>query len=57
MWTEAYLLRAFLAYNDSFEIMAFPHQMLMADRDRLTTLWPAITDGGVGASLWLRRVR
>lgn len=58
VWTEAYLLRAFLAYNDAFEIMLFPHQLLLDDRDRLTTLWPSVAaDGGVGASLWLRRVR
>lgn len=54
VWTEAYLLRAFLQYNDAFEIMLFPHQLRVLAFDRLQAAWPAI-DRGTGASLWLRR--
>jgi predicted O-methyltransferase YrrM len=54
VWTEAYLLRAFLQYNDAFEIMLFPHQLRVLAFDRLRAAWPAI-DRGTGASLWLRR--
>lgn len=56
-WSESYLLRAFLTYNQAFEIMLFPHQLLMTARDRLTTVWPSVAHDGSGASLWLQRVR
>ena len=55
LWTEAYLLRAFLQHNDAFEIMIFPHQLQLTALDRLQEVWPTAPEG-VG-SLWLRRVR
>jgi predicted O-methyltransferase YrrM len=53
-WSEAYLLRSFLAFNESFEIVLHPsflvtfHHALFADRFPLCLK-------NTGGSIWLRR--
>jgi hypothetical protein len=56
-WAEEYLLQAFLAFNDGFEIL-LPAQAMARDRpERLAAAIPSFVAGaGVGpASLWLVR--
>lgn len=53
-WNEAYLLRAFLQFNSSFEIVAWNHFLVTFHRERLNGL-PAYL--GNGGSLWLQRMR
>ena len=54
-WNEAYLLRAFLQYNDSWEIFLWDAALVAAGVDIEKRFWPAV-DGSAG-SLWLRRTR
>lgn len=53
-WNEAYLLRAFLAFNDEFEILLHP-ALLMADETLAARLPDVLRDAGPGGSIWLRR--
>ena len=53
-WNEAYLLRAFLQFNSSFEIVVWNNFLLRFHRDRLESM--PYTLGNV-ASLWLQRAR
>ncbi len=67
-WNESYGLRAFLQYNDSFEILFFNsylgnvHKKAVRERMHLGQTgeedvdWPGGSFNG-GGSLWLRRVR
>jgi predicted O-methyltransferase YrrM len=55
-WNEAYLLRAFLSFNDSFEMLFWVPFAAMA--------WPSLIKEkmpdylvNTGASIWLRRIR
>jgi hypothetical protein len=53
-WNEIYLLRAFLMYNDAFEILYANHAMYRRDPEGFAAVAPA----GVtfpGGSLWLRK--
>lgn len=53
-WTEAYLLRAFLQYNDAFEVLLWPS--LMASRD--LPAWEKrfrFGAGRTGGAIYLRR--
>jgi hypothetical protein len=53
-WHEAYLLRAFLAFNAAFEIRWFQDMLWQRHRDALEKLpWVATNPG---ANLWLERV-
>ncbi len=53
-WNESYLVRAFLAFNDSFEIMAWNPYLHREHREFMDTQMPmAATERG--NSLWLRR--
>ncbi len=53
-WNESYLVRAFLAFNDSFEIMAWNPYLHREHREFMDTQVPmAATERG--NSLWLRR--
>ena len=54
-WNEAYLLRAFLQYNQSFRIALFVNYLERFHPDQLRTLMPQ-SAGGAGGSLWLRKV-
>jgi predicted O-methyltransferase YrrM len=55
-WNEAYLLRAFLSFNDSFEVLFWVPFAAMA--------WPALIKERMpdylinsGAAIWIRRIR
>jgi len=53
-WNEAYVLRAFLEYNDTFEIVLFNDLLAQRFSEQLTRdfpLWMVNT----GGSLWLRK--
>lgn len=54
-WNELYLLRAFLQYNDAFEVMCFPGLLRDLDPARHSALAPHITNPG--GACWLRKVR
>jgi hypothetical protein len=62
-WNEAYLLRAFLQYNERFEIQLFNSFLKSCFRDRLLVALPlaandppgAALDTAPAASLWLRK--
>ena len=54
-WHEAYLVRAFLAFNPTFEIRWFQDFLRCRHRDRLERIpWVAKNPG---ANLWLEKVR
>jgi hypothetical protein len=55
-WNEAYLLRAFLQYNDAFEIVLFNSYMGHRFRDYIVDRAPIMAKH-FGSSLWLRRSR
>ncbi len=55
-WSEAYVVRAFLALNPSFEITLFNDWLAHFHRDLIGRELPeTLTD--TGSALWLRRVR
>lgn len=54
-WNEAYLIRAFLQYNQSFRIALFINYLERFHADQLRALMPQ-SAGGAGGSLWLRKV-
>jgi predicted O-methyltransferase YrrM len=54
-WQEAYLLRAFLMYNATFEIEWFQHLMWSRHRPLLEDRVPGI-GRSVGGNIWLRKV-
>lgn len=57
-WNESYLLRAFLMYNDSFEIEYFNSYMGHFHRQRIQKNMPmALHQGNTGCSIWLRKVK
>jgi hypothetical protein len=54
-WAEQYLLQAFLAFNDAFEVL-LPAQALARDHpDRLAALVPSFTSGVRPGAFWLIR--
>ena len=53
-WTEDYLLRAFLQFNDSFEIVLWPNVLAATDPTRLYKRFP-LAEKNVGGALYLRR--
>jgi hypothetical protein len=62
-WNEAPALRAFLAFNRSFEMLFFCDYLVRFHRDTLAEWMPlalrqprAFSEGHASASLWLRRV-
>lgn len=62
-WNEAPALRAFLAFNRSFEVLFFCDYLVRFQRDALATHMPlvlrqpkAFAEGNAAVSLWLRRV-
>jgi hypothetical protein len=54
-WNEAYVLRAFLQYNDAFEIRLFNSLLQQRVRTRLAALVPASANAAM-SSLWIERV-
>lgn len=53
-WNEAYLLRAFLEFNNEFEIVLFASYLATFHHDLLMRIMPMVTENAPG-SLWLRR--
>jgi predicted O-methyltransferase YrrM len=54
-WAEQYLLQAFLAFNDAFEIVFAAHMLARELPDRLARTIPSTSTGASPAALWLRR--
>jgi Methyltransferase domain len=55
-WNEAYMLRAFLQYNDAFRIQFFYHFFERFQREELAEHTPLCLKSG-GASIWLKKVK
>jgi len=53
-WNEAYLLHAFLLYNDTFEILLWNHWLAMAHPEVVASSLPAMVENPGGA-LWMRK--
>lgn len=53
-WTEAYALRAFLAFNSAFEIVLFNTYLQHFYRERFVQLMPLCLEKE-GGSIWIRR--
>jgi hypothetical protein len=57
-WTEQYLLQAFLAFNDTFEVMWAGNYMRSKYPDRLEAAFRSYRGQETAArSLWMRRIR
>jgi hypothetical protein len=53
-WNELYTVRAFLQFNDEFEIILWPSLLAKVDPARFARMFPSAMEN-VGGSLWLRR--
>lgn len=53
-WNEAYLLRAFLQYNNAFEIVLF-HSFLEKFHAKAAMEFFPLFENGMGSSIWLRK--
>ncbi|MGA2521115.1 MAG: class I SAM-dependent methyltransferase [Acidimicrobiales bacterium] len=53
-WTEGYLVRAFLEFNDAFEVVLFNSYLRAFHRAEVASAMP-LWDNNHGGSLWLRR--
>jgi len=53
-WSEAYLLHAFLLFNDQYEIVLFNDWLFVTHRDLIRNELPRMLENG-GGSIWLRR--
>ncbi|CAB4365460.1 unannotated protein [freshwater metagenome] len=53
-WNEQYVLRSFLQYNDTFEILLWPSLLHRLDPARASAAFPRCINAG--GSLWLRKV-
>jgi predicted O-methyltransferase YrrM len=57
VWQEQYLLQAFLAYNDAFEVLMANHALGRLRPERLRSVVPGVPVGvSPGSAVWLRRV-
>ncbi len=55
-WNEAYLLHAFLQYNDSFQVVIHTDYLAKFHKEKLLALMPACMKN-TGGSIWLKRVK
>lgn len=55
-WNEAYLLRAFLAFNDSYRVRLFTSHLAAHHREQVAAALP-LWDRNPGGSIYLQRVR
>ena len=53
-WNECYVLRAFMQYNDAFEIMLYPQYLRHKHGALMRELWPSWWDEP-GSALWIRK--
>ncbi len=56
-WNEQYLLRAFLQYNDTWQVMWAAHYMATRHTEAVQAVFPRFPRLGGGGSMWLRRAR
>jgi hypothetical protein len=57
-WTEAYILRAFLMYNDHFKIEYFNSFMGHFHKERIRKSMPlALYNENTGCSIWMKKVK
>lgn len=54
-WNESYILRAFLEFNDYFEIVLFYNYLLKEHPDKLR--FPNYVSGFEGASFWMKKIK
>jgi hypothetical protein len=54
-YAEQYLLHAFLAFNDGFEVLLPMHALATADPDRLRRVIPSFGPGVAPGAFWMRR--
>jgi hypothetical protein len=54
-WAEQYLVQAFLAYNDDFEVVVPAYALAREHPDRLRRAIPSFVYGSAPGSFWLRR--
>jgi hypothetical protein len=54
-WNEAYILRAFLQYNSSFELELFPSFLIKFHRELFMKEMPLCLQN-TGGSIWIRRI-
>ena len=55
VWNEDYLLRAFLQYNQGFEILFFQNYLEKAYRELFVKNWPLANKNVHGGSFWMRK--
>jgi hypothetical protein len=56
-WNEQYLIQAFLAHNDSYEVLVALHALRRQRRQELADALPASVVEHEAGSLWIRRTR
>jgi hypothetical protein len=54
-WNEQYLIRAFLQFNQAFEIAFGAYYMASRHAEEILSVFPRASQFGFGGSLWLRR--
>ncbi len=54
-WNEQYLIRAFLQFNASFEVIWASHLMASRCTEQILNVFPRVARLGAGGSLWLRK--
>jgi predicted O-methyltransferase YrrM len=54
-FNEQYFVRAFLAFNEAFEVLWASNYMSLRHPDRLAEAVPSYERGGMPGSLWMRR--
>jgi predicted O-methyltransferase YrrM len=55
-WSEAYLVKAFLQFNEKFEILLFNSYLAIHHKDLMSRLFPHFLDD-CKSSLWIKKVR
>ena len=55
-WTEIYVLRAFLEFNDAFQVLLFPSLLLELDPEAFGDLRGTF-EGDRGGSFWMQKTR
>jgi hypothetical protein len=56
-WAEQYLLQAFLAFNERFEVMLPNFALSQMHPDIIKTVVPSFDDGVMPGGFWMRRVK
>jgi hypothetical protein len=54
-WAEQYLLQAFLAFNDRYEVLWAAQAVMREQRERPQRLIPTASDDQFPSAFWLRR--